>query len=83
MDAKEILQPKIMMIALGVTVILGSIYGMMNGALSFSRTRYLTLTLWRRASKTSLLTSALVATIAKSRSFLIASKVNVYSTVPI
>ena len=31
MDAKEILQPKIMMIALGVTVILGSIYGMMNG----------------------------------------------------
>ncbi|MBD51648.1 MAG: hypothetical protein CMB08_07065 [Euryarchaeota archaeon] len=31
MDAQEILQPKIMMITLGVVVILASIYGIMNG----------------------------------------------------
>lgn len=31
MDAREILQPKIMMIALGIIVIFASIYGMMNG----------------------------------------------------
>ncbi|MBK64485.1 MAG: hypothetical protein CMB47_03045 [Euryarchaeota archaeon] len=31
MEVREILQPKIMMIALGIIVILGSIYGMMNG----------------------------------------------------